>query len=53
MRGEARNTSHEQEQKSPPTTLASTLLEKKKRGEITLILKDSIVTQWISRLKDR
>lgn len=29
MRGEARNTSHEQEQKSPPTTLASTLLEKK------------------------
>ena len=53
MRGEARNTSHEQEQKSPPTTLASTLLEKKKRREITLILQDSIVTQWISRLKDR
>ena len=52
MRGEARNASHEQEQKSPPTTLASILLEKKRR-EITLILQDSIVTQWISRLKDR
>ena len=52
MRSEARNTSHEQEQKSPPTTLASTLLEKK-RGEITLILSDTIVTQWISRFRDR
>ena len=33
--------------------LSHPLSWKKKRGEITLIMQDSIVTQWISRLKDR